>query len=299
MTSNGTDVAPENRPTLDTPKREQASDDKAGNSLKRATRWVALAGLVAGLVAFGLGEAVYELIPTGREGVNTMGLILQLPTQRTTNLADTRNAALAFGLLGACLAGGLGIAGGLARRSASAMLAAGLLGAILGLACGAGCSFAVLPLFFRIAPLYSEYDLIFSMIMHGSIWGAAGAAAGLAFAVGLGERRLVGRSLLAGFVGAVLGAIVFDVVGVLVYPIGTTGQPISTTWPTRLMARLMVTLATTGVVILLLPAKKPEAPRAWTLTEASDSQRARRSLDDMPGWKNGQRAEQRESGRSP
>ena len=200
MTSNGTDVAPENRPTLDTPKREQASDDKASNSLKRATRWVALAGLVAGLVAFGLGEAVYGLIPTGTEGVNTMGLILQLPTQRTTSLADTRNAALAFGLLGACLGGLFGLAGGLARWSASAMATAGLLGTILGLACGAALSFAVLPLFFRTAPIYPDYDLIFSMLMHGSIWGAAGAAAGLAFAVGLREWRLVGRSLLAGFV---------------------------------------------------------------------------------------------------
>jgi hypothetical protein len=260
MTSNGTDVAPENRPTLDAPKMGRASDDKTDDRLKRARGWVALAGLVAGLVAFGVGEAVYGLIPTGKEEVNTMGRLLIVPTTRTTNLADTRNAAVAFGLLGASLGGILGLAGGLARRSSSAMLTAGTLGAILGLATGAGLSFAVLPLFFRTEPIYPEYDLTISMIMHGSIWGAMGAAAGLAFAVGLGEWRLLGRSLVAGFVGAVLGAVVFDLIGVVLLPVGDTGQPISSTWPTRLMARLMVTIATAVVVMLLLPAPRPDKP---------------------------------------
>ena len=133
------------------------------------------------------------------------------------------------------------------------MIAAGLIGAVLGLASGAGFSFAVLPLFLRTAPIYPEYDLILSMIMHGSIWGATGAVAGLAFGVGTGERRLLGRSLLAGFIGAVLGAVVFDLVGVFLFPTGTTGEPISATWVTRLMARLLVTIATAGVMILLLP----------------------------------------------
>jgi len=106
--------------------------------------------------------------------------------------------------------------------------------------------------------VYPEYDLILSMIMHGSIWGLTGATAGLAFAVGLGEQKLYGRTLAAGFAGAVLGAIVFDLIGVVLFPLGSTGQPISTTWPTRLMARLLVTLATAAVVILLLPEPSPD-----------------------------------------
>ena len=51
-------------------------------------------------------------------------------------------------------------------------------------------------------------------------------------------------------------------IGVLLYPIGTTGQPISTTWPTRLMARLLVSIATAGVVILLLPSGATKSHRA-------------------------------------
>jgi hypothetical protein len=240
--------------------REPAADDQAKDRLKRARWSVALAGLLAGLAAFGVGEIVFDLIPTDKEQVNTLGTLSMVPTAKTTSKAGTRNGALTFGLLGVCLAGSLGMAGGLARRSVSAMLAAGLLGAILGLAAGAGVSFAVLPLFFRLEPVYADYDLILSMIMHASIWGVTGAAAGLAFAAGLADRRLYGRAVLAGLVGAVIGAFAFELIGVVVVPLGSTGQPISTTWPSRLMARLLVTLATAAFVVLLLPHPRPDKP---------------------------------------
>ena len=177
-------------------------------------------------------------------------------------MAATRNGALAFGVLGVCLGGLLGIAGGLARRSVSASVVAGLVGSILGLALAVGACFALLPYFLKTLPDHPDYDLILSMIMHGSIWGLTGAAAGLAFALGLGERRLLGRALVAGFAGAVLGAIAFDLIGGVLFPLANTGQPISTTWPTRLLARLLVTVATAGVVILLLPGSRPRRPRA-------------------------------------
>jgi hypothetical protein len=167
---------------------------------------------------------------------------------------------LTFGVLGVCLGGFLGIGRGPARRSASALVVAGLVGSILGLALAAGASFAVLPFFLKTQPVHPEYELILSMIMHGSIWGLTGAAAGLAFAVGLGEGRLLGRAL-----GAVLGTITFELIGAGLFPLASTSQPISTTWPTRLMARLMVTVATASVVILFLPGSRPaKAPRQPT-----------------------------------
>lgn len=260
MTSNGADVAPENRPTLEPPDREPAEDDQAEDRIKRARWWVALAGLLAGLAAFGVGEIVYDLIPTEKEQVNTLGTLSMVPTAKTTIRAAIRNGALAFGALGVCLGGLLGIAGGLARRSVSAMVAAGLLGSILGLASGAGVSFAVLPLYFRLEPVYAEYDLILSMIMHASIWGLTGAVAGEAFAAGLGKPSLHGRAVAAGLVGAVIGAVAFELIGVMLFPFDNTGQPISTSWPPRLMARLMVTLATAAFVILLLAKPRPDKP---------------------------------------
>ena len=53
--------------------------------------------------------------------------------------------------------------------------------------------------------------------------------------------------------GAVLGAVVFDLIGAGLFPFADTGQPISTTWQTRLMARLMISLATAAAIILVLP----------------------------------------------
>jgi hypothetical protein len=234
-----------------------AGGDITDQRLGRARWWLALSGLLAGLVAFGAGEAVYDLIPAERVGINTMGQIVIAPTARTAMLANTRNAALTFGVLGLCLGGILGIAGGLARPSARAMVAAGLAGSIVGLAAGAGVSLAMLPVFWRAQSEHPEIDLIFSTLMHGSIWGVAGAVAGLAFAFGFGKPRLHGRALEAGFLGAVLGAIAFDLSGALLFPLASTGEPVSTTWPTRLLARLLVSVATAALIILVLPRPSP------------------------------------------
>ena len=252
MSSNRTEFVSENRPTPEPP----AAHDKASGRLNRARWLLALAGLVAGLAAFGIGEMLLELIPAKSVGIPTMGQIVTAPTAETANVAVTRNGAVAFGLLGACLGGFLGIAGGLAQRSASALVVAGLVGSILGLALATGASLALIPFFLKTMPVHPEYDLVLPMIMHASIWGLTGAAAGLAFAVGLGEPRLIGRALATGFVGAVLGTIAFELIGAAVFPLASTGEPISTTWPTRLLARLLVTLVTAALVILSLPATR-------------------------------------------
>jgi hypothetical protein len=124
---------------------------------------------------------------------------------------------------------------------------------VLGSAAGAGLSLAILPWFFDAEKEYFEYDLILSLAMHGFIWGMLGAVAGLAFAVGQGESRLIGRALSAGGLGGLLGAIAFELIGAMYFAAAETGEPISHTWQTRLMARLMVTLGTAATILLFLP----------------------------------------------
>jgi hypothetical protein len=244
------------------PEAALSAAEERGDALRRARGWLALAGLLAGLVAFGAGEAVYELIPAKSVKTRIMGQIVSAPSAETVAVAVVRNAAVAFGLLGVCLAGSLGVAGGLARRSKFAIFGAGILGVILGLAIGALVSFGVLPFFLNTQPYHPEYEMILSVMMHTAIWGLTGAVAGLAFAVGLGERRLVLRAILAAFVGAVLGAVIFDLVGAAIFPLASTDQPISTTWPSRLLARILVTVTSVGVVILLLPRPSPVGGKA-------------------------------------
>jgi hypothetical protein len=257
VTSNEIDSVAENRVAPGMPGGASSAAGDHVDPLRRARGWLALGGLLAGLAAFGAGEAVYKLIPAELVKTRTMGQIVIGPSAKTSAVADVRNGALAFGLLGACVGGFLGAAGGLARRSAPAILGASVLGVILGLATGALVSFGLLPFFLDTQPYHPEYEMILSLIMHGAVWGLTGAAAGLAFAVGLGERRLLLRAIAAAFVGAVLGAIIFELAGAAIFPLASTGQPISTTWPSRLLARILVTVTSVAVVSMSLSGPFP------------------------------------------
>jgi hypothetical protein len=211
-----------------------------------------LGGLLSGLLAFGLGEPLYKVIPPELVPRDLMGTKIMIPSQETQSVAAIKNAALAFGVLGLCLAGSLGVVGGLARGPASSSTRGGLVGAVLGLALGAGASVGVLPFSIRARIDYPENDLILSLTSHALIWGLLGASAGLAFAVGLGERRLIGRAFTAGLAGAVLGAITFELIGGTFFGLAETTHPISATWLTRLMARLLVTVGTATTVAMML-----------------------------------------------
>ncbi len=269
MRSNQPDaVAKESAPGTDHPGPVVGTTDGTADRLNRARWLVALAGLVAGLAAFGIGEATYKIIPARRIMLNTMGTIAPAVTAEHQTAADVRNAALAFAVLGGCLGGCLGLAGGLARRSGGAAAAAGLLGLLLAAGLAGGVSLGTLKTFGDARVIYSDYDMPLSMAMHGLIWGLSGAAAGLAFGVGMGRRRLLATAPAAGFAGAVLGAIAFDLIGAGLFPMADTGDPVSITWASRLTARLLVALATAAVIILVLPAgqRSPSSTRVEPAT---------------------------------
>jgi hypothetical protein len=240
------------RITTDSPGAPPMSGATAGARGGRAPWLLASAGLVAGLMAFGLGEATYGIVPTQKVQQVMGGSRVMLPNQKTSIVADAANGALAFGLLGLCLGGCLGIAGGLARRSVAGAVTGGLLGAILGGVLGLGVSRALLPWFLSMRFAYFEHDLEISGVMHGLIWGLLGAVAGLAFAVGRGEYRLIGRALAAGLAGAVLGTVAYEVIGATFFTVDKTGEAISESLLTRLMARLFVTMGTAVLVALVV-----------------------------------------------
>jgi hypothetical protein len=259
VTSNESSFVAQDRVSPATPDGASSSSKGHADPLRRARGWLALGGLLAGVAAFGAGEAVYDRIPAELVKVTTMGQTVLAPTADTTAVAEVRNAALTFGLLGVCLGAFLGAAGGLARRSASATVGASVLGAIVGLATGALSSFGIVPFFLATQPYHPEYEMVLSVSMHAAIWGLTAAVAGLAFAVGLGERRLVLRAIAAAFGGAVLGAVVFELVGAATFPLASTDQPISKTWPSRLLARILVAVMSVAVVILFLSGPSPVA----------------------------------------
>src|SRR5262245_15933429 len=82
--------------------------------------WALAAGLLAGLVSWCVGEADYGLfkpdivLPPNAEQMNSYqrSAYIALEYNRKTPPAERKNTALAYGILGACLGGALGLAGG-------------------------------------------------------------------------------------------------------------------------------------------------------------------------------------------
>jgi hypothetical protein len=237
---------------------EPAMVQEATDKELRRARWlVAIGGVLAGLIAFGIGEAVHDIIPVKLvlQDVMMTGKQAMLPSLETENAAMAQNAALTFGLLGVCLGASLGIAGGLARQAVRRAVTAGLGGAAISSALAAALCLAVLPRTLQAQFDYSDYDVLIALFTYSFIFGLLGALAGASFVIGLGDRRLFGRALTAGFLGAVLGTIVMELIGAAFFADAATVKPISTTWATRLLARVLVTAGTAaGLILILKPA---------------------------------------------
>jgi hypothetical protein len=147
---------------------------------------------------------------------------------------------VSFGILGGSVGLCLGLAGGLVRKSALWAIIGGATGLILGGAAGVGVTHLTLPMYFAHA---RANDVTYSLILHCAIWAAVGGAAGLAFGVGLGGWSRIVRCTVGGLGGAALAAVIYEFAGSVV-PLAMTDRPVSRTWESRLLARLLV-----GVVV--------------------------------------------------
>jgi hypothetical protein len=204
------------------------------------------AGAVAGLI----GEAVSAffhpaVVPTTLRG----GTVVPAANNATSVTAAIQNAALASGLLGATLGLALGMAGGLARGDLRSATRAALVGLALGAIAGAGMGLSLGPIYYR-NELHIADSLIWPMLLHGGVWGAAGAAGGLAFGLGLGGGARAARALLGGLMGALFGTVLYELVGAVAFPLARTVQPLALTWGPRVLARFSVAfLASVGAAL--------------------------------------------------
>ena len=125
---------------------------------------------------------------------------------------------------------GLGLAGGSIGRSIPRAVVAGVVGLLVGGAIGIGTARLLVPVYFANR---EANDLIHPLLVHGGIWGAVAAVAGLAFGLGLGVGPGV-RTALAGAAAALLATVVYEIAGGLLFPTAMTDRPVSATWETRL-----------------------------------------------------------------
>ena len=87
---------------------ELLAHDQYDRKLNRARRWVLLAGLLAGLSSFGIGEALYDLIPAKKVKATRFFAANTLDaTPETISAADAEQRPR-FGVLGECLGASAG-----------------------------------------------------------------------------------------------------------------------------------------------------------------------------------------------
>jgi hypothetical protein len=217
-----------------------------------------VAGLLAGVAAWLVGATILEsyrdaLTPKVTREVDAE-LVRRFARARLTSAVGT------FTALGAIVGLSLGMAGGLARRSASAAARAAIVGCGVGSIAGLSISLLVLPNFYK-AHDPQSHDLLLPLLTLGSICSSVGAAGGLAFGIGIGGRGRWMKSLLGGLVGAALATVVYEIVGAIAFPADKTELPISQTHATRAMLHVLVAaLAAVGSALGLgLSSKKRNA----------------------------------------
>jgi hypothetical protein len=208
-------------------------------------KWVLVlsAGLAAGLVAWAVGEAT--LVPEA--GFQDRDKKITISPQ----VAGLRNSTISFGVLGAALGLALGTAGGLVRRSFPRAALAGAAGLILGGGAGVALTRWVLPIYYAHS---AAGDITYSLMVHAGVWASVAAAAGLAFVIGLGGWRGALPGIVGGAGAALVATVIYEFAGGFLFPTALTDRPISQTWETRLLARLLVTgMVAAGVVLCTEP----------------------------------------------
>jgi hypothetical protein len=220
------------------------------------------AGLIAGFTSWLIEEATHGRFgpPTLLNKSGPAGGLLSAPEIHKLTMAkraaQTLDATLIFGSLGAVLGLTLGLAGGFARGSARSALSAAIVGSVCGGIVGAAVTRVILAIYFKnLNP--NANDLIVGMLFHVAISSAIGAAGGAAFGIGLGDRRCAVRAAVGGLLGAAAGVLVHEMGGAVAFPLAEVTIPIPETWGTRLLACLAVTtLAAVGVAMGALVQKK-------------------------------------------
>ncbi len=246
--------------------------DLSGRALgvePRSGRLIALAvsaGLLAGVGSWLIGEAALSAFRPPYEAQQIMGQTILKAKFEDRAAADTKNAGLAFGVLGGMLSLALGIAGGLARRSIASGVKAGIVGLVLGGLLAAATSLALVPVYYRALDKDQEalsHDLALPLMIHGGAWAVCGLAGGLVFGIGLGggRARLL-NSALGGLIGAALGAAAYEMIGAVAFPAARTASPISFTPGTRLLARMLVASLTGLVAAASVKRTSPRLPAA-------------------------------------
>jgi len=211
------------------------------------------AGLAAGLLsAFG-GEKTFDAFAldphypanygstSGYERAAVRSDVNRIAKQ----VVEMKKGTAAYGLLGLLLGVAMGVAGGFARGSIRSGLGGVLAGGVSGALAGAAVSAALIPVYFRL--MDPANGLLVLFLIHTAIFAGVGAAGGLALGLGLGDRKIIGRCLIAGLLGSLVGTFAFEAINSLAFPLLRTFQPVPSEPIPRLVVHLSVAIGTAAL----------------------------------------------------
>jgi hypothetical protein len=201
-----------------------------------------VAGIVAGLLAWVGGELAQDTFkPRLYEVPNVFGAVSMQPTGASTNVAEYKNASLAFAILGGVTGLVMGLAGGVAGRSVGRGVIVGLGAQAVGALVGALASLVLLRFFYRgLVPDLN--DLWLPVLIHGGIWMAIGAVGGFAFALGKGSARRLQAAIGAAVASGFFASILFQTLSARLLPDAESTGPMAGSASARLLAMLSVTV---------------------------------------------------------
>jgi hypothetical protein len=229
-----------------------------------------VAGVLAGVSAWLCNEAVVGYFSPELYQANVMGTSTLRPSLESIHAAEAKNGTLACAILGVFLGSYLGIAGGLARGSLRSALKAGICGGLAGLGVAIVAAWVGGRVYQHSFDVLAE-NLVAASLVHGAVWSAIGAVAGLAFGIGLGGQGRIARGLGGGLLGGLLGAVVFDLAGAALFPMDKTYQPVSLSANSRLLAHMAVSVCTVMGAVLAVQSSRRDPSPSRTLSSSQRS----------------------------
>ena len=219
-----------------------------------------LGALMPGLLAAVAGWAVAEQAGhsfhwdgrvSGRKGRSARSareLTRGVAARSATFRGDEELRRLAMGIFGAAFGLSLGAGGGLSRRSPRAAAAGGLMGFLLGAAVGTAVPLLLLPVVYR-SP-FRPPNPAFPSLVHSAMYASIGGVGGIAFGGVLGGPGGAARAFVAGALGEVFGAITYNVVHTIAFPMEWDLSPMPGKGFSRLLAHVWVAFSSILCVVL-------------------------------------------------
>ncbi|WP_165227972.1 hypothetical protein [Aquisphaera insulae] len=213
-------------------------NEKRPMKLAAAGGAAAALSLLAAALAWAAGESGRLDFAPATAKVNVMGTVGDSTTSETRAAAQVRSTAVVYAIFGGLLGLGIGAAValvGLVGRGGRAGYLPMLAGLVAGVVAGAAGPIVVLPLYSRLV-LDRAGEFLPSMATHAALWLGFGVTAGLAWGLGVGDRRGLVRSVLMSVLCVALGAVIYEVLSAIAMPTSVTTDPVPAEAPARLMA---------------------------------------------------------------